>query len=185
LPEPLSPTTPSVVPARTDSDTPSTALTCPIRRNRPRRIGNHTLTLSPSTTTGASGSRGGTALRLGRQQPARVGVLRPPKTCAVAPASTISPCVITQTRSAIWRTIAEVVGDQQQRHAEPILQLAHQLQDLRLDRHVERGGRLVGDQDVGLVGDRHRDHDALALPARELVRVGAEPASRRRPCRRA
>ena len=27
---------------------------------------------------------------------------------------------------------------------------AHQLEDLRLDRHVERGGRLVGDQQRGL-----------------------------------
>jgi len=30
--------------------------------------------------------------------------------------------------------------------------------------HVERGGRLVGDQQVGLVGKRDGDHDALALP---------------------
>ena len=42
---------------------------------------------------------------------------------------------------------------------------------LRLDRDVERGGRLVGDQHVGLVRDRHRDHGALAHTAGELVRV--------------
>ena len=29
---------------------------------------------------------------------------------------------------------------------------------------------------VGLVGERHGDHHALALPARELVRIGVEPA---------
>ena len=46
---------------------------------------------------------------------------------------------------------------------------------MRLDRHIERGGRLVGDQHIGLVGDRHRDHDALPLPARELVRIRAQP----------
>ena len=69
----------------------------------------------------------------------------------------------------------QVVGDQQQRHAEAVAQILEKLEDLRLDGHVERGRRLVGDQDVGFVGDRHRDHDPLALAARELVRVGVEP----------
>ena len=60
-----------------------------------------------------------------------------------------------------------------------------QLQDLRLDGDVERGGRLVGDQQVGLVGERHGDHHALPLAAGKLVRIGAEPllgSSRCRPC---
>ena len=84
--------------------------------------------------------------------------------------------VMTQTRSATLRTIVQVVGDQQQRHAEPALQIAaSSCQDLRLDGDVERGGRLVGDQQVGLVGERHGDHHPLALAARELVRVGVEP----------
>ena len=51
-----------------------------------------------------------------------------------------------------------------------------------LDGDVERGRRLVGDQDVGLVGERHRDHHPLALAARELVRIGGEPRSRARGC---
>ena len=68
----------------------------------------------------------------------------------------------------------EVVGDQQHRHAEALLQLAQQLQDLRLDRHVEGGGGLVGDQQIWLAGERHGDHHPLALPARELVREGLE-----------
>ena len=50
-----------------------------------------------------------------------------------------------------------------------------QRQDLRLDGDVERGGRLVGDQQVRLVGERHGDHHALALAARQLVRIGVEP----------
>jgi hypothetical protein len=70
---------------------------------------------------------------------------------------------------------AEVVGDEQQAHAEPLADVGQQLEDLRLHRHVERGGRLVGDQEVRLVRQRHRDHHALALAAGELVRVGAEP----------
>ena len=43
---------------------------------------------------------------------------------------------------------AHGVGDQHDRHAEPRLHLGQQLEDLRLDRDVERGGRLVGDQQL-------------------------------------
>ena len=49
-----------------------------------------------------------------------------------------------------------------------------------MDRHVERGGRLVGDQEIGLVGERHGDHDALALPAGELMWKSAEAILRLR-----
>jgi hypothetical protein len=55
-----------------------------------------------------------------------------------------------------------------------------QLEDLALDRDVQRSGRLVGDQQLRLAGERHRDHHALLLAARELVRVGIEPVPRLR-----
>ena len=59
LPDPDSPTTPSVSPLRTFSVTPSTALMWPtVLRSRPRRTGNHTLRSSAAITTGDSG-RGG------------------------------------------------------------------------------------------------------------------------------
>ena len=73
---------------------------------------------------------------------------------------------------------AEVVRDEQHRHAERGLRVLQQLQNLRLHRDVERGGRLVGDQQVGLVGERHRDHHALALAAGQLMRIAAEPSGR-------
>jgi hypothetical protein len=38
------------------------------------------------------------------------------------------------------------VGDDQDRHAEPALQVAQEVEDLGLDGDVERGGRLIGDQ---------------------------------------
>jgi hypothetical protein len=41
------------------------------------------------------------------------------------------------------------------------------------------GGRLVGDQQLRLVRHRHRDHDALQLPAGQLVRVRPEPLAGR------
>ena len=57
LPEPDSPTTPSVCPSRTATSTPSTALMWPtVRRKKPRWIGNQTLRSSASITTGASRS---------------------------------------------------------------------------------------------------------------------------------
>jgi hypothetical protein len=71
---------------------------------------------------------------------------------------------------------AEVVGDQDHRGPRPLLQLQHQVEDLRLDGDVERGRRLVGDQELGVAGQGHGDHHPLAHAARELVRVVAEPA---------
>ena len=77
---------------------------------------------------------------------------------------------MTYTRSAMCRTTPKIVRDQQHGHAALALQRLQQLEDLRLDGDVERGGRLVGDQQVRLVGQRHGDHDALALTAGKLVR---------------
>ena len=50
-------------------------------------------------------------------------------------------------------------------------QAGEQVEHLRLHHHVERGGRLVGDDQPRAAGQRHRDHDALLLAAGELVRV--------------
>jgi hypothetical protein len=69
---------------------------------------------------------------------------------------------------------AEVVRDEQHRQVELAAQAQEQIDDLRLDRHVERGDRLVADEEVGLHGERAGDGDALALPAGELVRIAAD-----------
>ena len=50
-------------------------------------------------------------------------------------------------------------------------EVAQEVEYLRLDRHVEGGRRLVGDEDLGLARKRHRDHRALPHAARELVWV--------------
>ena len=65
----------------------------------------------------------------------------------------------------------EVVRDQHHRHAEPLLQVAQQVEDLRLDRDVERGRRLVGDQHLRLGRERDGDHHALLLATRHLERI--------------
>ena len=72
---------------------------------------------------------------------------------------------------------AQVVGHEDYRRTRLVAQLADALQDLRLDRHVERRGGLVGDQDRRVARQRKGDHHALAHAARELVRVGVEPVA--------
>ena len=74
---------------------------------------------------------------------------------------------------------AEVVRDQHDRRAEPVLQVAHQVEDLRLDRHVQRRRRLVGDQQLRIARQRHRDHHPLAHAAGKLMRILAHPPLRR------
>ena len=59
-----------------------------------------------------------------------------------------------------------------------VAQIEQQAQHLRLHGDVERGGRLVRDQDLGPAGQRHRDHRALAHAAGEFVRIGADAARR-------
>ena len=78
---------------------------------------------------------------------------------------------------------AEIMADQHERHAEFAAHTVEQLEDLRLDRHVERRGGLVRDQQLGLPGERHGDHHALVLAAGELVRIGVEPPRAHRGCR--
>src|SRR5262249_49991828 len=65
----------------------------------------------------------------------------------------------------------DVVRDQHDGYAELGLQLVEQFENLRLDGDVEGGGGLVGDEEVRIARQRHRDHHALAHTARKLVRV--------------
>ena len=69
---------------------------------------------------------------------------------------------------------AEIMRDQDHGGAGALFQLQHQVEDLRLDGHIERGGRLVGDQQSRIAGQRRGDHHALAHPAGELMRIVVE-----------
>ena len=71
----------------------------------------------------------------------------------------------------------EIVRDEQVGEAHALLQVAHQVQHLRLHRHVERRGRLVADQEFRMRGQRAGDGDALALAAGKLVRILAPSAA--------
>ena len=108
LPEPDSPTTPSVWPSRTATSTPSTALMWPtIVRRKPRLIGNQTLRSSRRHhDRRVEVGLGRVALRLGGEEMlACRGAAGGVKTSSVGPCSTIRPLVMTQTRFAILRTM--------------------------------------------------------------------------------
>ena len=75
---------------------------------------------------------------------------------------------------------AHVMGDEHHRHAVAGLQLLDQLEDLGLGGDVERRGRLVGDQQLGLAGQRHGGHGALAHAAGEFEGIAVEALSRAR-----
>ena len=57
---------------------------------------------------------------------------------------------------------AEIVGDEQHAAAGLFHEVVDEIEDLRLDRHVERSRRLVGDQHSGSTGKGHRNHHPLA-----------------------
>ena len=44
---------------------------------------------------------------------------------------------------------AKIVRDEKYRHAEALLEVAEQIQNLRLNRHIKRGGWLVGHEKFG------------------------------------
>ena len=60
----------------------------------------------------------------------------------------------------------EVVGDEHHAHAEALLQARHEFENFRLDGNIKCRRWFVGDQQIGIVGERHGDHHALALATR-------------------
>ena len=110
------------------------------------------------------------------QQPHRVGMARPVEHRVGRALFGHARGVHHDDAVGVARHHAEIVRDDDQRDVELARQVLHQLQDLRLDGDVERGGRLVGDDELGIAGEPDRDHHALAHAAGELVRILVEPA---------
>ena len=69
---------------------------------------------------------------------------------------------------------AEVVRDEDIAAAELVLQVHEEIEDLRLDRDIERRYRLVSDDDRRIHDHGAGDRNALALAAREHMRVAAQ-----------
>jgi len=115
------------------------------------------------------------ALRLdGQQASALYGCAGAVKSFSVLSHSTTSP--LTHHRHAVGHLRTMLRSCVISMTAMPVffLEAFQQGQQLRLHRHVHRRRRLVGDQEVGLVGERHRDHHPLPLPAGKLMRISIE-----------
>ena len=63
----------------------------------------------------------------------------------------------------------EIVGDEDQREVHPRPEVDQEIDDLRLDRDVERGDAFVGHDQLGLDRKGARDADALALAAGKVA----------------
>ncbi len=66
---------------------------------------------------------------------------------------------------------AKVMADQQQCHVVLHHQFLQQVENARLHKHIERGSRLVGNQQLGFHGTGHGDDDALALATGQFVGI--------------
>src|SRR5205823_7950364 len=62
----------------------------------------------------------------------------------------------------------EIVRDEQARELQVLLQVAQQVEDRRLHGNIQRGYRLVRDEQARRDREGAREADALTLPAREL-----------------
>jgi hypothetical protein len=60
---------------------------------------------------------------------------------------------------------AQIVGDEEERQVEALAQIAEKVEDLRLNRDVQRRNRLVGDDQLGIEAERAGDADVQRLPA--------------------
>ena len=70
---------------------------------------------------------------------------------------------------------AEIVRDQYQRHACLLLQIGDEIENLSLNRYIQRGCWLVRDEHGGLARQRHGNHCALQHAAGKLERILSGP----------
>src|SRR6202166_329145 len=68
----------------------------------------------------------------------------------------------------------QVMGDEEISEPDLLLQVLQQIDDLGLDRYIQRRHRLIADDQFGFDRERPRDTDALALAAGEFVRMAAD-----------
>mgnify|MGYP003693698733 CR=1 FL=1 len=185
LPEPDSPTMPSVSPRRSGQRrvaAPHRSGGCGTSRAGSSKLTRTSLGLDQHA---ARRRRSAAPARRGRlaSSALRVGVLRRGEHLLGRPGLDQAAALhhADPVREAAHQV--EVVGDEEQRHAHLGLQRVEQGQDLRLDGHVEGGGRLVGDQRAW-AGRRAPSRSSPAAAGRP--RAGAarrRPAAPARGCR--
>ena len=65
----------------------------------------------------------------------------------------------------------QIVGNEDNRHTHLLLQIVEQIENLGLNSHIQSSGRLIGNQQVRFINERHGNHNALQLTAGKLVRI--------------
>jgi len=70
---------------------------------------------------------------------------------------------------AVARGEVQIVQHHHHRDPARPVQIGQQVQHLDLVAHVQEGGGLIEQQQVGVLRERHRDPHPLSLPARELI----------------
>ena len=73
---------------------------------------------------------------------------------------------------------AEIVRNQDQAKIQPFAQISEYIHDLRLDSDVKGCCRFIRDEEIGIIGDSHGDHDTLAHPAGKFMRELVKPPIR-------
>ena len=101
------------------------------------------------------------------------------RSIATSSSTTVGEDDSTSTRCAEVDRLVDVVGDEQDRHAEPLPQRPDQVLQVGPGLRVDRGERLVHQQDLRLVRDRPGDRDPLLHPAGELPRIAPSGTSAR------
>ena len=92
---------------------------------------------------------------------------------------------MTITRWAVSAMTPRSWGDHENGRAGFLLELQHEFQDLRLDRHVECRRRFIGDQHLRVAGERDRDHHPVGA-SRPTIGAGIHaPDGAGRRCGRA
>ena len=98
--------------------------------------------------------------------------------------STICPAYMTATRSAISPTMPRLWVMSSRLMPRRCFKSLEQIENLRLNGDIQRGGRLVGHEKFGLGGQGHGNEDALLHAAGHFVRDSFSGAIPARGCRR-
>jgi hypothetical protein len=110
-------------------------------------------------------------VRLRGEEPARVVVAGGPQLSGRQRLDHL-PGIHDQHAVAEGRDQVQIVADEDEAHAAAGHQIVNDGEHLHLHGDVEGGGRLVGDEEVGIGRQHHGDHGALTHAPGELVRVG-------------
>ena len=79
-----------------------------------------------------------------------------------------------------FRDDAEVMRNHDDRGIVALAQIVHQIENLRLNGHVQRSRGFVGDEQARVVDERDGDHHALEHAARQVMRIILEDFRRTR-----